>query len=151
MLKTPIMGIYFADDYATMNMGNLGIWILMDEYLKMAIELARRLMPKNLLMATRLQKSSSWKVGWTSDSVSNILRAVATLCKANWFKIMVYNGNILYNLIMTIYYDTEIPRKSLNQVKPKWNWQSWDTLASVYLDTCGSPLCMKLVACLKYT
>ena len=78
----------------------------MDEYLKMAIELARRLMPKNLLMATRLQKSSSWKVGCTSDSASNILRAVATLCKANWVKIMIYRYKKKY-LMMIIYYDTK--------------------------------------------
>ena len=41
-------------------------------------------MPCNLLIAMSLQKRSSWKVGWTSDSSSNILRAAATLCKASW-------------------------------------------------------------------
>ena len=34
----------------------------------------------------RLQKRSSWKVGCVSDSSSNIIKAAATLCKANWHK-----------------------------------------------------------------
>ena len=41
---------------------------------------------KNLLMAMRLQKRSSWKVGCVCDSSSNIIKAAATLCMANWDK-----------------------------------------------------------------